>query len=301
MALPKHTKAEGRKSTNTYCSTVTLVAFVALCLVGVWMMTSSSVIPLQNLDTTQKNDNVNEVIGKSYDSEDRSDENIVNNDVTTKPENSNAKQFEDNPGDLPSDATKGDTNENSQQEKNNPKEESETTNVKEMKQDEKLSNSEDEESKNGDEQGNVEYGKESKNGDNSQPEKLESEGENEKSDATSTDVLPSGAESELLSETSAKNGSFSTQATESNKEKEGHKSVESENNKGYNWKLCNVTAGPDYIPCLDNLQAIKSLRTTKHYEHRERHCPENPPTCLVPLPEGYQCPIEWPTSREKVC
>ncbi|KAK9076913.1 hypothetical protein SSX86_005248 [Deinandra increscens subsp. villosa] len=288
MALPKHTKADGRKSTNTYCSTVTLVAFVALCLVGVWMMTSSSVIPLQNLDTTQKNNNVKEVITNSFDTEESSsNENSVNNDETTTPEKSNSNQFEDNPGDLPYDATKGDSNANSQQDRSNTKEDIETTNEseKEIKQETKQANSED---------------AEPKNGDNSQLEKVESEGKNEKIDATSTEVLPSGAESELLSETSAKNGSFSTQATESSKEKEVRSSVEPENNKGYNWKLCNVTAGPDYIPCLDNLQAIKSLRTTKHYEHRERHCPENPPTCLVPLPEGYQRPIEWPTSREKI-
>ncbi|CAH1449653.1 unnamed protein product [Lactuca virosa] len=120
------------------------------------------------------------------------------------------------------------------------------------------------------------------------------------SSSTQVEILPSGAQSELLSETSAQNGSFSTQATESMNEKEGHKEKKGEKDYGYNWKLCNVTAGPDYIPCLDNLQAIKGLRTTKHYEHRERHCPENPPTCLVPLPEGYQRPIEWPTSREKI-
>ncbi|XP_022867892.1 probable methyltransferase PMT26, partial [Olea europaea var. sylvestris] len=66
------------------------------------------------------------------------------------------------------------------------------------------------------------------------------------------------------------------------------------------WKLCNTTAGTDYIPCLDNVEEIKNLRSTKHYEHRERHCPDNPPTCLVPLPEGYQRPVEWPTSREKI-
>ncbi|KAL8222901.1 hypothetical protein R6Q57_020300 [Mikania cordata] len=295
MAVPKHTKADGRKSSSTYCSTVTLVAFVALCLVGVWMMTSSSVIPLQNLDTAQKSSNVREVTIKSYDTEDSSDENTVNNDVNATPENSNSKQFEDNPGDLPYDATKGDSNANFQQD-------NETTNGsdKEIKQEEKHSNIEDTKSKSGDEQETVEYGNEPKNEDNSQLEKQESEGKNGKLDAFSTEVLPSGAESELLSETSAKNGSFSTQATESNKEKEGHRPEEPDYDKGYNWKLCNVTAGPDYIPCLDNLQALKSLRTTKHYEHRERHCPENPPTCLVPLPEGYQRSIEWPTSREKI-
>ncbi|KAI7731199.1 hypothetical protein M8C21_011630 [Ambrosia artemisiifolia] len=301
MAVPKHSKNDGRKSTNAYCSTVTLVAFVALCLVGVWMMTSSSVVPLQNLDTTQNN-NVKEIIAKSYDTKDSTDENTVKNDETATLDNSKSKQFEDNPGDLPDDATKGDSNANSQQDNNNPKEDDETTNEseKEIKQDEKPSNSGDAESKNGDEQENNEYGKEAKNEDNSQLEKQESEGKNDKFDTPKTEELPSGDGSELLSETSVKNGSFSTQATESSKEKEGHKSVKPENNKGYNWKLCNVTAGPDYIPCLDNLQAIRSLRTTKHYEHRERHCPENPPTCLVPVPEGYQRPIKWPTSREKI-
>lgn len=29
------------------------------------------------------------------------------------------------------------------------------------------------------------------------------------------------------------------------------------------WKLCNVTLGPDYIPCLDNIKAIKKLKSLK--------------------------------------
>ncbi|KAJ6682729.1 PMT26-LIKE PROTEIN putative-RELATED [Salix koriyanagi] len=115
---------------------------------------------------------------------------------------------------------------------------------------------------------------------------------------SSGELLPSGAQSELSNETSTQSSSWSTQAAESKNEKETQQS--SNQQKGYNWKLCNVTAGPDYIPCLDNLQAIRSLRSTKHYEHRERHCPEEPPTCLVQLPEGYKRPIEWPTSREKI-
>ena len=102
-----------------------------------------------------------------------------------------------------------------------------------------------------------------------------------------------------MNETIAQNGSFSTQATESKKEKEAQKS--SGDQIDFKWKVCNTTAGPDYIPCLDNVLAIRSLKSTKHYEHRERHCPDSPPTCLVPLPEGYKRPIEWPKSREKVC
>ncbi|GMH06511.1 hypothetical protein Nepgr_008351 [Nepenthes gracilis] len=99
--------------------------------------------------------------------------------------------------------------------------------------------------------------------------------------------------------------SWSTQAAESNKEKERRKekSGRGEDDSsiyGYSWQLCNVTAGQDYIPCLDNQNALKKLQSTKHFEHRERHCPEELPTCLVPLPEGYKKPIAWPTSRDKI-
>ncbi|KAK3131260.1 hypothetical protein QOZ80_6BG0504180 [Eleusine coracana subsp. coracana] len=68
------------------------------------------------------------------------------------------------------------------------------------------------------------------------------------------------------------------------------------------WRLCNVKSGADYIPCLDNDKAIKKLRPENYrrYEHRERHCPDEGPTCLVPLPVGYRRPVEWPTSRDRI-
>ncbi|XXG87124.1 hypothetical protein AAC387_Pa11g1889 [Persea americana] len=134
----------------------------------------------------------------------------------------------------------------------------------------------------------------------------------------SNEFFPDPAQSELLNETNTNNGTFSTQAVESKNEKESQQSSSSEDetvNKtpadtkqdakegdaySYNWKLCNVTVGADYIPCLDNEEAIKKLQSTKHYEHRERHCPEEGPTCLVPLPEGYRQQILWPDSRDKI-
>ncbi|CAL4896665.1 unnamed protein product [Urochloa decumbens] len=113
------------------------------------------------------------------------------------------------------------------------------------------------------------------------------------------ELLPSGGQAELLNETSpAANGAFPTQAAESSDEKKKHK-----NNKktaSYRWKLCNTSTGADYIPCLDNEAAIRKLKTNKHYEHRERHCPTSSPSCLVPLPEGYRQPIPWPYSRDKI-
>ncbi|KAG2608485.1 hypothetical protein PVAP13_4NG331900 [Panicum virgatum] len=70
----------------------------------------------------------------------------------------------------------------------------------------------------------------------------------------------------------------------------------------HEWRVCNVKAGADYIPCLDNEKAVKKLRPEnfRRYEHRERHCPDEGPTCLVPLPSGYRRPIEWPKSRDRI-
>ncbi|KAL1538985.1 putative methyltransferase PMT26 [Salvia divinorum] len=327
MALGKYSRVDARKSSSGYCSTVTIVVFVALCLVGVWMMTSTSVVPGQTTDVSQENKNEERTPVTEISSETKND--AANNEETNTDNVQNdegkQKQFEDNPGDLPEDATKGDAN---QAEKNDVPEEIE--NPTEEKPEEK---SGDEKKDDGDgskddsedgEKNKVEVNQDSEAGENKEnnldneqtpegdsgktdgekedgqtEEKADKDNSTEKKD-NSSEVFPSGAQSELTDESTTQNGSFSTQATESKNEKEAQKSSGSENQSQYSWKLCSTTAGPDYIPCLDNLKAIKKLSSTKHYEHRERHCPENPPTCLVPLPEGYQRSIEWPTSREKI-
>lgn len=68
------------------------------------------------------------------------------------------------------------------------------------------------------------------------------------------------------------------------------------------WTLCRMRDAQDFIPCLDNVKAIKKLRSRKHYQHRERHCPSEKdlPKCLVPLPKDYKTPIRWPKSRDQV-
>ncbi|XP_010517446.1 PREDICTED: probable methyltransferase PMT23 [Camelina sativa] len=66
------------------------------------------------------------------------------------------------------------------------------------------------------------------------------------------------------------------------------------------WDLCKGAGSVDYIPCLDNYAAIKQLKSRRHMEHRERHCPEPSPTCLVPLPHNYKPPVPWPKSRDMV-
>ncbi|KAL2333437.1 hypothetical protein Fmac_014650 [Flemingia macrophylla] len=66
------------------------------------------------------------------------------------------------------------------------------------------------------------------------------------------------------------------------------------------WNPCKGPLAADYIPCLDNFKAIKALKTRRHMEHRERHCPPSSPHCLVPLPKGYKVPVKWPKSRDMI-
>jgi len=58
----------------------------------------------------------------------------------------------------------------------------------------------------------------------------------------------------------------------------------------------------EYIPCLDNEDAIRKLPSTEKGERFERHCPEQGHglNCLVPAPTGYRTPIPWPRSRDEV-
>ncbi|XP_078428166.1 putative methyltransferase PMT12 [Wolffia australiana] len=58
----------------------------------------------------------------------------------------------------------------------------------------------------------------------------------------------------------------------------------------------------EYIPCLDNEEAIRKLESTAKGEKYERHCPEREKTlnCLVPAPNGYKYRIPWPRSRDEV-
>ncbi|XAR73813.1 hypothetical protein NMG60_11007907 [Bertholletia excelsa] len=125
--------------------------------------------------------------------------------------------------------------------------------------------------------------------------------EKQRANPSSSDDSFSGGEGSGIPKESKK--SWSTQADESQNEKKRRKhgkNGQDGSNDGYTWQLCNVTAGTDYIPCLDNVEALRKLHTTKHFEHRERHCPEEAPTCLVRLPSGYKQPVEWPQSRDKI-
>lgn len=113
--------------------------------------------------------------------------------------------------------------------------------------------------------------------------------------------LPEAVNAGIPKESKESKKSWSTQSAESENEKERRNEKDNQGSiVGIKWQLCNVTTGPDYIPCLDNEKALKHLNSTKHFEHRERHCPKETPTCLIPIPLGYKRPIPWPQSRDKV-
>uniref|UniRef100_A0ACD5UI78 Uncharacterized protein n=1 Tax=Avena sativa TaxID=4498 RepID=A0ACD5UI78_AVESA len=100
---------------------------------------------------------------------------------------------------------------------------------------------------------------------------------------------------------------WATQADQSHREKDRRQDDAGDGSSTdaeevHEWRTCNVKAGADYIPCLDNEKAVKKLRPEnfRRYEHRERHCPDEGPTCLVAIPRGYRRPVEWPTSRDRI-
>lgn len=70
----------------------------------------------------------------------------------------------------------------------------------------------------------------------------------------------------------------------------------------YKFQVCPPSM-KEYIPCLDNVAAIKKLPSTQKGEHWERHCPQEKESrfcCLIPAPPGYKYPIRWPKSRDEV-
>ncbi|KAL2498575.1 putative methyltransferase PMT26 [Abeliophyllum distichum] len=272
MALGKYSRVDGRKSSSGYCSTVTIVVFVALCLVGVWMMTSSSVVPVQNSDVSQENKN--EVRTHVRESNDDNDNNGTNNesgniasDDSISSDDGKTKQFEDNPGDLPEDATKGDSHaSSSQEEKNGKSEETEKTTEENPEEKSKYEKKEYIEEKKEDE--------EEKNGEEKK-EDGESQKENKDSETAETNENNSDDNEKKSEESSgdAKDGDKGEGQIEEKVDEKKDKESDQVSGSFHQLSITNIGRGT---------------------------VPEKPPTCLVPVPEGYQRSIEWPRSREKI-
>ncbi|KAL0700176.1 hypothetical protein Bca4012_056298 [Brassica carinata] len=305
MAMGKYSRVDGKKSSG-YGLTITIIVVVSLCLVGAWMFMSSWSAPTESVDfssnqtakdeeTSNKSDVTNEEVdrgSKSFSDEKSEETEVVteSNEEKPDPESSSEekteqveekKEFEDKNGEGDRKDGEGEKDTDSESEKEKTQlEESSEENKSEDGNGTEENAEENTEKKTEESAGETEESTEKKT--------EESTGESEENTEKST-----GDQAEITKESSTGSGAWSTQLVESQNEKKAQVS-------SIKWKVCNVTAGPDYIPCLDNWQAIRKLHSTKHYEHRERHCPEDSPTCLVSLPEGYKRSIIWPKSREKI-
>ncbi|XP_078447339.1 putative methyltransferase PMT26 [Wolffia australiana] len=325
MALGRNSRSE-RRSSPSNCSTVTLVVFVGLCLVGIWMMTSSDVVPGDVSNSESQSDVKTKV--ETDTSFDESVEELAKDDIKvnssaedgssqTSTEQEDSGDQVESPQDKSTDvsspvqayedtdandgqfSTDGDTNQDPHESGNEEQEEKPV----EVGDEEKVKDAHEAETEQKKLDGSESWKK------SGQEKGIDLKGKIETMNETvpsSTDNLVekepgkhnfSAAVSE---ETTVLTGAWSTQAAESKNEKKSLESLSRGKEEAFSWTLCNVSARTDYIPCLDNELAIKKLRSTKHYEHRERHCPEESPTCLVPLPVGYRQPIKWPLSRDKI-
>ncbi|CAL5197533.1 unnamed protein product [Lathyrus oleraceus] len=359
-------KSRNRRSSSTsssYTSTLTTLLFIALCVLGVWMLTSNSVASPktrsavdtsasttndfssndeQNDRTTTTNNNNDDDNNKKNRLDDSTSESTTNannniddsisettnNDLTSETTN---RVFGDNPGKLPDDAIKSDDANNherpKQQRKSSFAQNQEPRNsnndpkniVLEKDEVSAKGNIEDEnQNAKGDQQQEVqdEANQQQLREDKGETEVMEKEQKKmpeQENESREEAVSVEKPKQEIKRRKSRKElkRQWSTQRDESQGEKERQNVNESggsssssnvvvdQEGKDFKWSICNVTAGADYIPCLDNEKYLKTSHR-KHFEHRERHCPEDAPTCLVSLPNGYKIHVPWPGSRDKI-
>lgn len=288
-----------RSSSSSSCvSTASLIMFLGFCVLGVWVMTSSSVVPSEILRNWSRDD------GKSSSSP-RSE--LLVEDATSDLESRNdAVSFEEN-------SVVEAIEEKVQLVKEEP-EQKQTEVPEELEENQTVTDQEDDKKQ-------IEVSLESEEQktliekvDDKKQTKAEGEKKQTKVEGEKKQIKAEGDDDNKLESVTDKNSEIEHKVVESEvKQEEQPSSATDKDNsdsKGQsgevviiaaqNWELCNVTADTDYIPCLDNEKGLKSVRNTGHYEHRERHCPAEGPKCLVPLPKGYKPSIEWPRSRDEV-
>ena len=274
MASGKNFRQE--KRVPTFYVMVTAVVFVALCLIGAWVLSSPS-----DSQFSGSNEIDVEVEGKP-------EIKVRNNDIN--------ESFEESAGDP--------TLELEEKSEETPKNEpEETKHSKGSKEEEVSAESESESEPEPDtfleKQNPAKLSREEEVSEDLEPVSQKDEDEliikeKETSESPKYDDDIDVTQKKRNSKVSSDYGS------EDNNVNDAEENSKTSSKQKIEWTLCDTNAGVDYIPCLDNTKAIKALHSTKHYEHRERHCPDPAPECLVPLPEGYRTPITWPLSRNEV-
>lgn len=313
MVLGKNSRTDGRRS--PYFSMTTVALFVALCLIGVWFLTSTTIVPVDLAATgttsdvkrgVSQNDNSAVNYGSGNVVEEKQKETSVSDPQSEKSqEETNEKPEEIPVAETEERKDEADVATQGQSDSEGKKDDAKDNVIPEKPLDPEPKENVDEnlQTVGNDSGGDITQDKKDQVEVEPQVEETESKEaehdgrETKNEEEGSNEMLVDPAQAELLNETRAINGSWVTQAMESKKEKQT-KNQSDVKLAEYNWKLCNASTGHDYIPCLDNTKA--KIRNTGHYEHRERHCPEEGPICLVSCPEGYKKPIKWPESRNKV-
>lgn len=102
MAVGKHGRQD-KQASSSLCFKGTLIIFVGVCILAVWMMNSSSPVPAERQSFNGIRKISPEIPVKPRDSSSGSQETREK-----KKDSSSGVSFEDSPGDLPEDAIKGD-------------------------------------------------------------------------------------------------------------------------------------------------------------------------------------------------
>ncbi|KAJ0789826.1 putative S-adenosyl-L-methionine-dependent methyltransferase [Helianthus annuus] len=154
----------------------------------------------------------------------------------------------------------------------------------------KIVNDGDKEEKEGDEKGSEVSESDSENGKENEVEAESEEGKEEGENTVDGDSTGAEADLEQVDESDELNAKRA--------KKPKFKGPLFDPKAEYLWKLCSTRSKHNYIPCIDIEVASKRIQS---YRHHERSCPKNPLMCLVPLPhDGYQTPVSWPDSKEKI-
>ncbi|CAL0330737.1 unnamed protein product [Lupinus luteus] len=273
MAQPPKSRNNRRSSSSTsYTSTLTTLVFVTLCVLAIWMLTSNSVVsPVTHHNSHDHNNNNN----NNLDDFSRS----ITTTTTTTP---TARSRDNNPGD---DTTNHHPDITYEEVDNG---------LKSRAEGETLSGEDNSIQSHENQNGMNEHNEEQQHGGTRGDEVIESEQKQNLVDGSVEIEKPKEEKKRRKPKKEPKRDE-----SEGEKERQREESDGNEEMQHLEWHLCNVTAGADFIPCLDNEKYLKTSHR-RHYEHRERHCPEDAPTCLVPLPQGYKTSVQWPNSRDKI-
>ncbi|KAE9607742.1 hypothetical protein Lal_00013394 [Lupinus albus] len=302
MAQPPKSRNNRRSSSSTsYTSTLTTLVFVSLCVLTIWMLSSNSAVSpkIHNNESTITYDlpetTTTTTTSSATEHNNKNNNNNNNNNLdelsdtiitTTTSTRKDPTMYGDNSGRLPDNRDRN--KHHAYITNDDPTSTSTSTSTETIEEDNSVQHIQSHENEEQDVQSFVYKNNENEMNEHNQEQQQQHE---------VTENQPKEEKKRRKGKKDLKKSQGDE--SEGEKERQREESDGNEEMQHLEWHLCNVTAGADFIPCLDNEKYLKTSHR-RHYEHRERHCPEDAPTCLVPLPQGYKTPVQWPNSRDKI-